>query len=133
MDAPSAGGLNGDRMPFVPKVTASFAVDHRFPVGNGWQGWVGASVGHIGERRSNFTGKGAFDVPAYTTLDLNGGVEAGALRVGVYVKNATDERGINFMNNLGLKPPFSADPNGNPYTAGVIQPRTLGVDVSYRF
>jgi iron complex outermembrane recepter protein len=132
-DAPAAGGLSGDRMPFVPRITASLAADHRFPVGNGWQGWVGASVGHIGERRSNFTDKGAHDVPAYTTLGLNGGVEAGALRVAVYVKNATDVRGINFMNNLGLKPPFSADPNGNPYAAGVIQPRTLGVDVNYRF
>jgi iron complex outermembrane receptor protein len=132
-DAPAAGGLNGDRMPFVPKVTASFAVDHRFPVASGWQGWLGASVGYIGERRSNFTNKGAHDVPSYTTLGLNGGMEAGALRVSVYVKNATDERGINFMNNLGLKPPFSADPNGNPYAAGVIQPRTLGVDLSYRF
>ena len=132
-DAPAAGGANGDRMPFVPKLTASFAVDHRFPVANGWQGWLGAAVGHIGQRRSNFSGKGAFDVPSYTTLGLNGGVESGALRVSAYVKNATDVRGINFMNNLGLKPPFSADPNGNPYTAGVIQPRTVGIDVGYRF
>jgi outer membrane receptor protein involved in Fe transport len=132
-DAPAAGGVNGDRMPFVPKVTASFAVDQRFAVGNGWQGWLGASVAHIGERRSNFSGKGAFDVPAYTTLGLNGGVESGAIRVTAYVKNATDVRGINFMNNLGLKPPFSADPNGNPYAAGVIQPRTVGVDLGYRF
>lgn len=132
-DAPAASGSNGDRMPFVPKVTASFAADQRFAVGNGWQGWVGASVGHIGERRSNFTGKGAFDVPAYTTLGLNGGVESGALRVSAHLKNATDVRGINYMNNLGLKPPFSADANGNPYAAGVIQPRTVGIDVAYRF
>ena len=132
-DAPAAGGVKGDRMPFVPKVTASFGVDQRFSIGSGWQGWVGASVAHIGERTSNFSGQGAFDVPAYTTLGLNAGVESGAFRVSAYVKNATDVRGINYMNNLGLKPPFSADPNGNPYAAGVIQPRTVGIDFAYRF
>jgi outer membrane receptor protein involved in Fe transport len=120
-------------MPFVPKVTASFAADQRFAVGSGWQGWLGAAVAHIGERTSNFSGQGAFDVPAYTTLGLSGGVESGALRVSAYLKNATDVRGINYMNNLGLKPPFSADVNGNPYAAGVIQPRTVGIDVAYRF
>lgn len=132
-DAPAAGGVNGDRMPFVPKVTASFAGDQRFAIGSGWQGWVGASVARIGERTSNFSGKGAFDVPAYTTVGLNGGAESGALRLSAYVKNATDVRGINYMNNLGLKPPFSADPAGNPYAAGVIQPRTVGIDLAYRF
>jgi outer membrane receptor protein involved in Fe transport len=124
-DAPVVKGLNGDRMPFVPRVTGSLAADYRFPVA-GMQAWVGGSISHIGERRSNFSLQpNALSVPAYSTVNLNAGVEVNKVRVTVYAKNLGDERGINFINSVGF--PL------NPYTAGIIQPRTFGVDVAYRF
>jgi iron complex outermembrane recepter protein len=131
-DAPVVGGLSGDRMPFVPQWTASLAADYRFPLG-AMQAWVGGSLGYIGARRSNFSQRpNAIDIPSYTTLGLNAGVDVGNLRVSVYGKNLTDERGINFANTIGLAIP-GVNPIGNPYAAGVIQPRTIGVDLSYRF
>lgn len=130
-DAPSANGLAGDRMPFVPKWTASLAVDYRFPMA-GNPAWVGGVVGYIGQRRSDFSKvPDALDVPSYTTLGLNAGVEFGRVRVSVYGKNLTDERGLNHANALGT--PSPTNPMGNPIGAGTIQPRTIGIDVAYRF
>ena len=124
-DAPVVKGKSGDRMPFVPKLTASLAADYRFTLG-GMQSWVGASASHIGQRRSNFSQQAnVLDVPAYDTLNVNAGVDVNRLRVTVYAKNLADSRGINFINSVGY--PL------NPYTAGIIQPRTIGVDLAYRF
>ncbi|MBL0124472.1 MAG: TonB-dependent receptor [Betaproteobacteria bacterium] len=131
-DAPVVKGLNGDRMPFVPRVSGSVTADYRFPLGNGWQAWVGGSVGRIGERRSNFSQQlNATSVPAYTTVGLNTGVDVGNLRVTVSGKNVTDVRGLNYINTIGLA--SAANPVAYPYAAGVIQPRTIGVDLSWQF
>ena len=46
-------------------------------------------------------------------------------------KNLTDSRGLNHANALGT--PSPTNPVGNPIGAGTIQPRTLGVDLAYRF
>lgn len=126
-DAPLANGKDGDRMPFVPKWTASLAADYRFPLA-GSSAWVGGALGYIGERRSDFSGSSdVTNVPSYTTLGLNAGVEFGKVRVTVYGKNLTDERGFNHVNTLNqiLAP--------NVVSAGVIQPRTFGIDLAYRF
>ena len=124
-DAPVVKGLSGDRMPFVPRITASVAADYRFAL-SGLPTWVGGSLNRVGDRRSNFSQQAnVLTVPAYTTFNLNAGVEINRLRLTVYGKNLGDTRGINFINSVGF--PL------NPYTAGVIQPRTLGADVSMRF
>ncbi len=126
-DAPLANGKDGDRMPFVPKWTASLTADYRFPLA-GASAWVGGALGYIGERRSDFSGSSdVTNVPSYTTLGLNAGVEFGKVRLTVYGKNVTDERGLNHVNTLNqvLAP--------NVVSAGVIQPRTFGVDLAYRF
>ncbi|MDE2369910.1 MAG: TonB-dependent receptor [Burkholderiales bacterium] len=130
-DAPVVGGVSGDRMPFVPKWSGSLGADYKFSAG-GLPAWIGGAVAYVGQRRSNFSQKpNATDVPSYTTLGLNAGVDIGKARVSLYGKNITDERGINFMNTIGLK--SAANPISNPYAAGVIQPRTFGIDLSYRF
>lgn len=131
-DAPVVRGLNGDRMPLVPRVTASLTSDYRFALGNGWQAWVGGSVGRIGERRSNFSQQpNATGIPAYTTVNVNTGVDVGNLRVTLYGKNLSDSRGLNYINTIGLA--GGTNPIGYPYASGVIQPRTIGVDLSWQF
>jgi outer membrane receptor protein involved in Fe transport len=131
-DAPAVGGVKGDPMPFVPKVTASAGLDYELsPIGD-WQPFFGATYGYIDSRRSNFTGKNPFTVPSYELVNVNLGVDFRDFRVSLYGKNLTDSRGINFLNGVGLALP-GINPLGNPYAAGVVAPRTLGVELSARF
>jgi len=126
-DAPAAGGLDGDKLPFVPKVTASLGANYRWPVGAGWAAYAGGTVNHTGERRSDFSERAARDVPAYTTLNLSGGIENANWRLAVYAKNVNNSDGITYLKSQSLTPA------GSPFGAGVIAPRTIGVDLTYRF
>lgn len=122
-------GRSGDAMPFVPKLTASLAADYKFALTADWAASLGAAVAHTGKRRSDFSGKPHLDLPAYTTLNLSAAVENASWRFSAYVKNATDADGIIVLGDRGL-PPFTPTA---PYGAGIIQPRTTGVEASYRF
>jgi outer membrane receptor protein involved in Fe transport len=126
-NAPAAGGLDGDRLPFVPKMTGSLGANYRWAVGAGWTAYAGGTVNYTGERRSDFSQRAAKDVPSYTTLNLNAGIENGNWRLALYGKNLTDSDGITFLKSQSLSPA------GSPFGAAVIAPRTIGADLSYRF
>ena len=128
--APSVGGLSGDAMPYVPKWSASLGADYRFTLG-GKQAWVGSTLSYFGKRNSDYSQMKPIALPAYKTLTLNGGVDINSVRISLYGKNLTNARGINFAGPIGDQSPLN--PPGNPYTAAIIQPRTIGVDLSYRF
>jgi len=125
-DAPALGGLSGDEMPFVPKWTGSLAADYRFALG-GHASWVGGSYNYIGKRISNFSDKFPLSVPSYTTFDLNAGIEIAKVKLSVYGKNLGNSHGINYVNNT------QAATAGYTFDAGIIQPRTIGADLSYAF
>jgi iron complex outermembrane receptor protein len=129
-DAAALGGLDGDKMPFVPRWTGSLAADYRFAIA-GHPSWIGGSYNYVGKRISNFTnqalGKFPLDVPSYTTFDLNAGIEIARVKLSIYGKNLGNSKGINYVNNVA--PPVA----GYTFNAGIIQPRTIGADVSYSF
>ena len=125
-DAAALGGLAGDPMPFVPKWTSSLAADYRFAVA-GHAAWAGGSYNYVGKRTSNFSQKFPLEVPSYTTFDLNAGIEIAKVKLSLYGKNLGNSHGINFINNTGPAVP------GNTFNAGIIQPRTIGADLSYSF
>jgi iron complex outermembrane recepter protein len=125
-DAPALGGLSGDEMPFVPKWTGSLAADYRFALA-GYASWVGGSYNYIGKRTSNFSQKFPLNVPSYTTFDLNAGIEIAKVKLSIYGKNLGNSKGINYVNNTGAATP------GTTFDAGIIQPRTVGADLSYSF
>ncbi|MNL78874.1 hypothetical protein D3C87_2053630 [compost metagenome] len=66
-------------------------------------------------------------MPSYTTLNLNAGIENANWRVSLYAKNLNDTRGITFVKSMSLSP------SGSPFGAGVIAPRTIGIEAGYRF
>jgi iron complex outermembrane receptor protein len=125
--APGAGGLDGDRLPFVPKVSGSVGANYRWPVMGKWTANAGGTVNYTGERRSDFSQRAAVDVPSYTTVNLNAGIENASWRLSVYAKNLTDTRGITFIKSLSLTPA------GSPFGAGITAPRTIGIEAGYRF
>lgn len=125
--APAAGGLDGDRLPFVPKLTGSLGANYRWGVMNGWTAYAGGSVNYVGERRSDFSQRAAVEVPSYTTLNLNAGIENANWRLSLYAKNLNDTRGLTFVKSMTLAP------QGSPFGAGVIAPRTIGIEAGYRF
>jgi outer membrane receptor protein involved in Fe transport len=126
-NAPAAGGVSGDRLPFVPKLTGSVGANYRWNAFAGWTASAGASVNYTGERRSDFSQRGAVDVPSYSTLNLSGGIENANWRLSLYAKNLADRRGITFVKSMSITP------TGSPFAAGVIAPRTVGAELGYRF
>ena len=140
--APAAGGLNGDRMPFSPQWTGSLVADYRFAERDGWRPFMGVSWNYIGQRVSNFSDhqppnptdlpSNKVTVPGYSTVNLHLGVDVHRLRLMLYAKNIGNARGINFINSVGLALPV-LNPLGNPFVEGIIPPRTIGGEASYRF
>jgi hypothetical protein len=63
----------------------------------------------------------------YDTFDLNAGIEIAKVKLSVYGKNLGNSHGINYVNNVA---PAVA---GYTFNAGIIQPRTIGADLSYSF
>ena len=130
-DAPAAGGVAGDLMPYTPKWSGSAGGDYNFALG-AHKAWVGTTVNFVGSRHSDFSEHRNVDLPSYTTLNANAGMDIHQARVSLYIRNIADKRGINYANPVGDQT-TGLNPSGNPYTATVIQPRTFGVDLAYRF
>jgi iron complex outermembrane receptor protein len=128
--APAVGGLSGDALPYIPKWSMSVSAEYRFAVGAA-QSWVGGSFGRVGERISDYSLKKPLMLAGYNNLTLNAGADWKNVRISLYGKNLTNARGINFAGPIADQ--SAANPYGNPYTVALIQPRTFGVDLSYRF
>jgi outer membrane receptor protein involved in Fe transport len=126
-DAPAAMGVRGDELPFVPKYTASLGSSYRCEVGRGWATELGGSVDYTGSRRSDYSGRDPVGVPPYTTVNVTGSLESDHWRFTVYGRNLNDREGITSLAQrtlvLGV----------NPYSAAIIQPRTLGIEANFRF
>jgi outer membrane receptor protein involved in Fe transport len=84
--------LSGQRFNLTPMWSGTFDVDYRFPISGDLSGYVGAGAtsnsrtsGVIGATSSDY------DIRAYTTLDLQAGIESSkGWTVGIFGKNVTD-------------------------------------------
>jgi outer membrane receptor protein involved in Fe transport len=117
----------GERLPSVPKTTASFSADYTIP-GPDWAPTLGATLKYIGARNSSFdasTSIPQYRLPSYTTIDARANFPFGAFDLAVYVRNLIDERGQ-------LLPRFTS-PRAGPIILSITQPRTFGFTVSRKF
>ena len=128
--APAAGGVDGDRLPYVPRLAGSFTADYDIPLGATMKANIGGSVNYIGNRRSDYSQKFAKRLDAYTTVDLRAGLGDGAWSLSAFARNLTDKQAINVVAPAGLAPSNTA---GQVYGASFIQPRTIGVEAALRF
>ncbi len=70
-DVPSLGGLDGDRLPNVPKSALSATVDYSFPLHNAWTGHVGGGLRYVGETLSALAhAPNSYPQDSYTAIDL---------------------------------------------------------------
>ena len=129
-DIPSLGGVNGDRLPSIPKWAASATADYSWQVFNDWTGRVGGGLRYVG---STFSGlentTGSYPQDSYSVFDLNADLSNDHWTFRLYAKNLADER---VYTNL------SALPNAltrvvNKVTGVPLAPRTIGIGFDYRF
>lgn len=129
-DAPAAGGLNGDRLPYVPRLAGSLTADYDIPLSGEMKANIGGSVNYIGNRNSDYSQRFPKRLNAYTTFDLRAGIGYGAWSLSAFARNLTDKRAITVVAPAGLAPSNTA---GQVYGASFIQPRTIGVEAALRF
>jgi outer membrane receptor protein involved in Fe transport len=126
-DVPSLGGLDGDKLPFIPKLAWSANADYSFPLGSSWSGRVGLAYRWVDDRKTALdSDPTAFDLDSYGAADINADVGNEHWTISAYARNVTDERSYTIVGtSLGGQ---TAHLNATP-----IQPRTYGLEIDYRF
>lgn len=128
-DTPDLGAVKGDRLPNVPKFTATFNIDYRSPEATGLRPTAGATLRFVSDRPSSFDGNFNFPqyrLPDYTAVDLRAGVSFGPVETHLFVRNLFDKRG-----QLSAVTQLSA--LGGPAQIAILQPRTIGISATSRF
>ncbi len=136
-DAPAAGGVNGDRLPYAPKLSNSLDASYTWSAFGNFDAVVGATWSYIGSRYNDFSatvavvgGAIAFepnprvDMGGYNTLNLRAGLDNGRWSFTVYCKNLADTRGLTYYTN-------SATPDFGGAIA-IQEPRTIGATIDLR-
>jgi iron complex outermembrane recepter protein len=129
-DVASLGGLNGDRLPNIPKWSWSLTADYSWAVNANWTGRVGGGVRYVGSTSSGFE-HNPLTLPQdnYTAIDLNGDVSNDHWTFRVFVKNLTDKRA--YLNLTALTNAGTGDVDH--INAVPLEPRTVGVGFDYKF
>jgi iron complex outermembrane recepter protein len=154
-DAPTLGAMAGDRLPNIPELQGAVTADYYFPLWGahsapapiapsgkdgketvvagttqtpGWNGHLGAGVRWVGHRRSTPTLGQDFALDSYGALDLNADVSNDHWTVRVFARNVTDERAYQTIDAFPTLVGTIDHLQGIP-----IQPRTIGVEVDFKF
>ena len=143
------GGLKeGNRLPTVPEFQFSAAGNYRWPMDNGWEGFVTGVYQHVGDRFTQFGDQDpnfgsvplqvtpignpsvdffTFDpeLPSYDIINLRGGVRTQEWEFSLFINNVTDERAF-----LALD-----QERGGRARIGFLtnEPRTYGVTARFFF
>jgi outer membrane receptor protein involved in Fe transport len=125
---PLAGTVVGESLPVAPRVSATLSASYQFLV-DGNRAYAGIAERFIGNRNSAFLTSGgapSVNLPGYAITDLQAGITVNKVSIGLYVKNLFDRRGLTGASGALL-------PLGGPVLATVVQPRTIGVNLSTSF
>jgi outer membrane receptor protein involved in Fe transport len=128
--APAAGGVKGDRLPYVPHWSGSLTADYGVPLSGDTRLTFGGSANYISSRVTDYSGKFPKRLDDYATFDLRAGLDIEKISLSVFARNITDKRAIVVAAQQGLAP--SATP-GAFYSAAVNQPRVIGAEAALRF
>jgi outer membrane receptor protein involved in Fe transport len=120
-----ASGLAGDRVPNVPKWTASASAAYRWSLTDALTGMLRADFAYTGRMQSDFRPSFVYYLGYgdYATLDLRASVEAKKWTVSAFVQNAGNVKGITGASS-GL---------GYSELSYSIPPCTVGLNFSVRY
>jgi iron complex outermembrane recepter protein len=129
-DAPGLGAFSGEKLPYVPNVSSTLNVDYKWPAFADWSAYVGGSESYTGTRYTGFSPSVTViephvKLPVYNTLQLHLGLDNGHYNAELYGNNLNNSKGITDYNNSG-----GANQTG---LVAFIQPRTIGIEVGYKF
>lgn len=122
------GGRKGDPLPNVPKFTAAISADYRDD-GSDLQPTFGGTLRFVSDRYAGFDGNPnlpQYRVGDYATVDLRAGVALGRIDAQLFVRNLFDDRGA-----MSVSTALAA--LGGPARVAILQPRTIGFNLSTRF
>ncbi|MFK0378703.1 TonB-dependent receptor [Pandoraea sp. NPDC090278] len=122
------GSRTGDLLPNTPKFAASIGATYRFQLA-GNPASASISERFVGERHSSFsgsTGTPDFVLPSYAVTDLQLGVDLRYASLSFFVRNLFNRNGLLSANTNFV-------PLGGSALVSVIQPRTIGMQVSVPF
>jgi iron complex outermembrane recepter protein len=133
-DAPAAGGISGDPLPYAPKWSNSLDADYTWRAFADYSAFAGATWSYIGSRVNDFAATAAVvngaivfepnpraDLGGYNTLDLRAGLQDERWTFELYLKNLADSRGLTFYSSQGT-PNFGG-------SIAIQQPRTIGLTI----
>jgi iron complex outermembrane recepter protein len=120
----TAYGLSGSKLPYSSRHSGNLSAQQEFRLSSDVTGFVGGSVSYVGERVGAFQATPTRQIyPAFTQTDLRAGTKYESWLATLYVKNATNRRGI-IGGGLDVVPT-------NSFT--YIQPRTVGLSLARTF
>jgi iron complex outermembrane receptor protein len=129
----SLGTVPGQRLPAVPRISASFAPQYELGLPGGWEGQIGASMRFVGSRPVYLFVAPAppvtFAEKSYFSLDLNARAHHGDWRVGVFAKNILDRRA--YLTKSAIPDAVTGDVV--QVNSSLLQPRTIGLSIDRVF
>lgn len=129
-DVPVLGGLNGDRLPNIPRYSGSLQAEYTSPLAGAWALTVGGGLRFVGSRYSDVNhATDARRIPQYTALDLNASISNDSYTIRLFVKNVVNTHGY-----LTYTPQFNQATGAmTQIEAAVLQPRTVGISLDAKF
>ncbi|MDF2901804.1 MAG: TonB-dependent receptor [Phenylobacterium sp.] len=127
-DAPALGAQKGERLPNVPRYTATLSADYTWldvPL----TPTLGLTARYVDDRTASFDGNASlpqYRTPEYTTVDLRAGLSFDRFDAQLYVRNVFDEVG-----QVSAQTVLSS--LGGPAQVTILQPRTVGLRLTAPF
>jgi len=130
---PSLGTVPDQRLPAVPRFSASLVPQYQMALPDGWDGQLGATLRFVGSRPSYvFVAPAApftFDEKSYFAVDLSARAQHGDWRLGLFAKNLLDRRA--YLSEAGA--PDALLGGIVQVNSAVLQPRTIGFSIDRLF
>ena len=109
----------------TPRWSGLLGGDYQFQLTGAISASLGARWRYVGDRPADFQTNAAIPrylLPSYNVLDLRAQLQRGAWSASLYAKNLNDSRGQ-----------VSNFPFGSLAQNAIIQPRTLGLSLAFKF